>query len=71
MANQVTYDTNMLTRDLAGKTVGEVRRMMSDQLNIPGSAMARVNGVDANDSMVLTAEDSVLFLKAMGEKGTA
>ena len=70
MANQVTYDTNMLTRELEGKTVGEVRRMMADQLNIPASATARVNGLEVRDTTVLAANDSVLFLKTMGEKGS-
>lgn len=69
MAVTVENGVNTLCSDLAGKTVGDIRRMLSQALNIDPASRAYVDRVPA-DSATVVADDSVVeFIKASGSKG--
>lgn len=69
MANQIINGVNTLQADLAGKTVTEVREMLSQALNIDPEATPLVNGDGVGEDYVLQADDELEFVKASGTKG--
>ncbi len=52
-----------------GKTVGEIRRMHAEELNIPPEARAFVNGEGVPDEHVLERDASLEFIREAGVKG--
>lgn len=62
-ANENSYET------LSGKTVGQVRSMLAQLLNIDPQATASVNGVGVTESHTVMDGDEVVFAKKAGEKG--
>lgn len=62
-ANENSYET------LSGKTVGQVRSMLAQLLNIDPQATASVNGVSVTESHTVEDGDEVVFAKKAGEKG--
>lgn len=69
MSNRVINGVNQLDSDLVGKTVGQVRAMLAQVLNIAPDAVANVNGERADSDRTLEAGDELEFVKAAGEKG--
>ena len=71
MANvTVKFGVNKLEKaDYVGMTVQEVRDEVSDVLNIPADAQARINGVAAAPEHAIAAGSTVEFVKIAGEKG--
>ncbi len=59
-ANHGYYD------NLAGKTVGAVRKSLRNVFNIPGDALALVEGKQVGDDHVITANSSIEFLREAG-----
>ncbi|HBK34657.1 MAG: hypothetical protein UU08_C0002G0029 [Candidatus Uhrbacteria bacterium GW2011_GWE2_40_58] len=53
---------------LAGKTIGTVRRELSQALNITTSMRARVNGSEVNDNYVLEGGVILEFVQPAGDK---
>ena len=62
-ANENSYET------LSGKTVGQVRSLLSQLLNIDPESKASVNGTDVGESHIVQDGDEVVFSKKSGEKG--
>lgn len=54
---------------VAGTTVGEVRRRFSDRLDIDDQAVSIVNGKTADENHLLSAGESLMFVRHAGEKG--
>lgn len=54
---------------LAGCTVGEVRRQMVGRMHIDPAAVSCVDGVEADEAMVLAAGQVLNFIKYAGEIG--
>lgn len=56
--------------NLAGQTVGYVRKMMAEVANIEDNPQILVNGTrQENDDYVLQGGEILEFVKAVGEKG--
>lgn len=62
-ANENSYET------LSGKTVAQVRSLLSQLLNIDPESKASVNGTDVGESHIVQDGDEVVFSKKSGEKG--
>ena len=54
---------------VAGKTVGYVRKVLRDVINISPDAVAWVNGPEVSDNHVLEANDNLEFGRYTGQKG--
>ena len=54
---------------LAGRTVGEIRRMYGDRFDIPPEAPGRVGGQDVDDATVVRPGERIEFGHDSGEKG--
>lgn len=54
---------------VVGSKVQKVRASLVDAFNIPGDALAFVNGEQVDANYVLQANDSLEFIKAAGVKG--
>lgn len=54
---------------LEGKTVGVVRKSLREAFRIPGDAEAQIAGKPVGDDFVLTAGQTLEFVKEAGEKG--
>lgn len=69
MAVKVQNGVNTLSADLSGRTVGEIRSMLRQALNIDPSAKAYVDGEEAGSEYGVEDGDRVEFIKAAGSKG--
>ena len=69
MAVTVENGVNTLCSDLGGKTVGEIRHMLAQALNISPTSRGYVDGVAMPDETVVNDGESVEFIKASGSKG--
>ncbi|MEI8269921.1 MAG: hypothetical protein WCG45_00995 [bacterium] len=54
---------------IAGATVAQVRANLVDAFNIPGDALAFVNGEQVDANHVLKSSEVLEFVKAAGVKG--
>lgn len=54
---------------LAGKTVAELRSEFSDRFDIDPKSTAVIGGEDSEESTVLQAGMTVMFMNRAGEKG--
>ena len=55
--------------DIAGVTIGDVRRQLRTMFNIPAEADAFLNGEQVDDDVALKDQDTLEFVKAHGRKG--
>lgn len=55
--------------NLVGKNVGAVRKSLRNSFNIPGDAVATVEGKQVGDDFVLAAGQNLEFSKEAGVKG--
>lgn len=55
--------------NMSGKTVGSVRKSLRDSFNIPGDAVATVDGKSVGDDHILTGGQNLEFSKEAGVKG--
>lgn len=69
MANQIVNGVNTLSAQLCGKSVAEVRGMLSQALNIDSAAVPAVNGSTVDPGYILQDGDELEFIKASGTKG--
>lgn len=69
MANSIINGVNTLQADLTGKTVVEVRGMLTQALNIDPQATPVVNGTAVDANYKLVDGDELEFVKASGTKG--
>lgn len=69
MAVTVENGVNHLSAELGDKTVGEIRSMLRQALNIDPRAAAYVNGNSADADTMVADGDEVEFVKAAGTKG--
>ena len=67
--NTIINGVNTLSADLAGKTVNEVRDMLSQALNIDPEAQSVVNGDSVAEDYTLATGDELEFIKSSGVKG--
>jgi hypothetical protein len=66
---KVIHGANDEEFELVGQKVSSVRASLVDAFNIPGDALALVNGEQVNNDYVLVANDTLEFIKAAGVKG--
>jgi len=67
--NKIINGVNTLSAQMCGKSVAEVRGMLSQALNIDTVAVPTVNGSTVDPSYILKDGDELEFVKASGEKG--
>lgn len=67
--NKVICGVNQLDANLAGKTVAQVRDMLSQALNIDPEATPMIDGEEVSEDTTLTEGEELEFVKASGEKG--
>lgn len=68
---KVIHGANDEEFELVGQKVSSVRASLVDAFNIPGDAMALVNGEQVNNDYVLQTNDCLEFIKAAGVKGAS
>lgn len=66
---KVINGVNELASALDGRTVGEIRGLLAQALNIDPAAVPVLNGDTAADSTVLREGDELEFVKPAGTKG--
>jgi hypothetical protein len=66
---RVIHGSNDRYYPLNGKNVGDVRKGLKDSFNIPGDAIAEVDGKTVNDEFILESGMSLEFSKISGVKG--
>jgi hypothetical protein len=66
---RVVHGANQEYFDLAGKTVGSVRKNLREIFNIPSDAEALISGNAVPDDFILEGGQSLEFLKESGVKG--
>ena len=69
MKVRVVHGSNAKKYDVAGKTVGYVRKCLRDIFNIGTDAVAWVNGLEVSGNHVLEANDNLEFGRYTGQKG--
>ncbi len=66
---RVIYGIHSLEAAVAGKTVAEVRKALSQALNIHPAAIAIVNGQEVAGNYILHDGEVLEFVRLAGEKG--
>jgi len=66
---RVVHGANEGYYPLVGKTVGDVRKGLKDTFNLPGDALAEIDGKTVGDDFILGAGQNLEFSKASGTKG--
>jgi len=66
---KVIHGANDGTFNLAGSKVTTVRASLVDAFNIPGDALAFVNGEQVDANYTLQSNDTLEFVKQAGVKG--
>lgn len=55
--------------DVAGTTIGSLRKQLKDIFNIPADAEALLNGMTVGDDTILHGGDRLEFVRVAGQKG--
>jgi len=66
---RVVYGIHALSVGVAGKTVGEVRVVLGQAMNISPRAIALVDGQEVSESQILLPGQHLEFVRQGGEKG--
>jgi hypothetical protein len=66
---RVVYGIHALSVGVAGKTVGEVRVVLGQAMNISPRAIALVDGQEVSESQILLPGQHLEFVRQAGEKG--
>lgn len=66
---RVIHGANHEYFDIAGKTVGAVRKSLRNTFNIPGDAVAKIQGKEVGDDYVIASGQNLEFTKDAGQKG--
>ena len=66
---RVVYGIHALSVGVAGKTVGEVRVVLGQGMNISPRAIALVDGQEVSESQILLPGQHLEFVRQAGEKG--
>lgn len=66
---KIVSGVNTLDANLVGRSVSDVRNMLSQPLNIDVASRPVVNGETVEEDYVLEDGDELEFVKASGEKG--
>ena len=68
---KVIHGANDDEFEIAGATVQQVRANLVDAFNIPGDALAFINGEQVDGNYILKSLDCLEFVKAAGVKGVS
>ena len=66
---RVVYGIHALSVGVAGKTVGNVRVVLGQAMNISPRAIALVDGQEVNEGRILLPGQHLEFVRQAGEKG--
>jgi len=66
---RVVYGIHALSVGVAGKTVGDVRVVLGQAMNISPRAIALVDGQEVNEGQILLPGQHLEFVRQAGEKG--
>jgi hypothetical protein len=66
---RVVYGVHALSVGVAGRTVGDVRVVLGQAMNISPRAIALVNGQEVNEGQILLPGQHLEFVRQAGEKG--
>jgi len=66
---QIRYGIHRLEARVAGKTVGEIRKLLQQPLNLDPRVIALLNHRQVTDQTVLRAGDQLEFVRLAGVKG--
>ena len=66
---RVVYGIHSLSVGVAGKTVGDVRVVLGQAMNISPRAIALVDGQEVNEGQMLLPGQHLEFVRQAGEKG--
>jgi len=66
---RVVYGIHSLSVGVAGKTVGDVRVVLGQAMNISPRAIALVDGQEVNEGHILLPGQYLEFVRQAGEKG--
>jgi len=66
---KVVCGANSQEVEVAGKSIGEVRKLLGETLNIPKDAKPVISGDNVSDNYVIKPGDTLEFIKPSGEKG--
>lgn len=66
---RVIYGVHSLEANIAGRSVGEIRTVLKQALNIGPQAVAVVDGREILESYILQAGQILEFVRLAGEKG--
>lgn len=66
---RVLHGANDKYFPIVGKTVGDARKGLRSTFNLPGDAIAEVDGKQVGDDFILGAGQSLEFSKIAGQKG--
>ncbi len=66
---KVSYGIQSVALSLAGLTVGEIAKRLSQTLGLPDNYSARVNGQHADNENIVAEGDAVAFERQTSEKG--
>jgi hypothetical protein len=66
---QIRYGIHRLEARVGGKTVGEIRKLLQQPLNLDPRVIALVNHRQATDQTLLRAGDQLEFVRLAGVKG--
>jgi hypothetical protein len=69
MATTIISGVNTLEANLTGKSVSEVRAMLTQALNIDSDAVPKINDLIVDPSYIMKDGDELEFVKASGTKG--
>lgn len=67
--NKVIYGAGEYEGDFTGTTVGSIREITTDILNIDPEAQALINGIEVPDDYKVQTGEQVEFVKEAGDKG--
>ncbi len=66
---QIRYGIHRLEARVSGKTVGEIRKLLQQPLNLDPRVIVLVNHHQVTDQTVLRAGDQLEFVRLAGVKG--
>lgn len=66
---QIRYGIHRLEARVAGKSIGEIRGLLQQPLNLDPRAVALVNYRRVSDQVILRAGDQLEFVRLAGVKG--
>lgn len=66
---EITCGVNRIDGEYAGKSIADLRGMLTAALNIPSDAIVYANGEQVTGSYIARDGDSIEFVRNAGTKG--